>query len=435
MEGWYGKNISGTIDIAMQPLRHPRISTWILFSYSFLFSKCGYGPLIGDGSFALLNNVSFAPIDYADSHTNYSWCSNCGICCHHAGFDIWKYRGTHEVPSLLGVHLIMDGIRLMILSLIGSGEMAGWIRELDHMILQAAVSYTLVQAYRLWWRPSTVGKPETTVRSNHNIPMTIDWCRSSSIRLVRFSTLEAHWQSTTSPCECQLHPAVSHYASSCCGLSWMFCEWLILAKAEQQLGFISGIVADDSITLDCRFSSVRSLPLWSDWSAVSFVSTVSPFWRKKYNMMMRLMHSVALRLSAESGAVATGIFAIHKFNQPAIEGGLLDRILDFWLQVISILAHRLPTPVLYLISFIKTDQPIHATNPAQEEESDWTMPYMEKLLGNISCPSRRTFEFRWICRTERIENGLPKIFRSALSRVKVPNWLSQTRIQKTWINR
>ena len=36
---------------------------WILFGYSFVFG--GYGPLIGDGSFALLNNVSFAPIDYA----------------------------------------------------------------------------------------------------------------------------------------------------------------------------------------------------------------------------------------------------------------------------------------------------------------------------------------------------------------------------------
>ncbi|HRK99437.1 MAG TPA: hypothetical protein PK486_03340, partial [Trichococcus flocculiformis] len=56
------KNILGTTMHSYAAIAVVSIQ-WILFGYSFVFG--GYGPLIGDGSFALLNNVSFAPIDYA----------------------------------------------------------------------------------------------------------------------------------------------------------------------------------------------------------------------------------------------------------------------------------------------------------------------------------------------------------------------------------
>lgn len=214
----------------------------------------------------------------------------------------------------------------MILSLIGSGEMAvgsaNWVTWFCRR-----QCHTLVQAYRLWWQNIYIGK-----RSNHdsikphNIPMTM-----IGAGLLLFGWYGFNAGSALAINDIALNAFIATNTSICCRSKLDVLRMVDPQEADSARICQRNCSRAQFPSLLVQVSSVRSLPLWSDWSAVSFVSTVSPFWRKNLLMMMRLMHSVAT-VSAESGV------GLRQESSQQVQSTLLSKaaywteILDFWLQ-------------------------------------------------------------------------------------------------------
>ena len=305
---------------------------WILFGYSFVFG--GYGPLIGDGSFALLNNVSFAPIDYAPTIPHQLFLMfQLAFAVITPALVSGSIAERMKFPAFLAFILlwttfVYDPIAHWIW---GNG---GWIRELDALDFAGGSVIHISSGVSALVAAIYIGK-----RSNHdsikphNIPMTM-----IGAGLLLFGWYGFNAGSALAINDIALNAFIAtNTSAAAAGLSWMFCEWLI-HKKPTALGFVSGIVAGlVSITPGAGFvSPFASLMIGLIGGIVCFYGVT--VLKKKFAYDDALDAFGCHGIGGIWGGIATGIFATSSIN-PAIEGGLLDGNIRLLVaEVISILA-------------------------------------------------------------------------------------------------
>jgi ammonium transporter len=305
---------------------------WILFGYSFVFG--GHGPLIGDGSFALLNNVNFAPIDYAPTIP-------------HQLFLMFQLAFAIITPALISGSIAERMKFPAFLSFIllwttfvydpiahwiwGNG---GWIRELDALDFAGGSVIHISSGVSALVAAIYIGK-----RNNHdsikphNIPMTM-----IGAGLLLFGWYGFNSGSALAINDIALNAFITtNTSAAAAGLSWMVCEWT-LHKKPTALGFVSGIVAGlVSITPAAGFvSPFASLLIGLIGGIVCFYGVT--VLKKKFDYDDALDAFGCHGIGGIWGGIATGIFATSAIN-PAIEGGLVDGNFKLLIaEVISIAA-------------------------------------------------------------------------------------------------
>lgn len=335
---------------------------WILFGYSFVFG--GYGPLIGDGSFALLNNVSFAPIDYAPTIPHQLFLMfQLAFAVITPALVSGSIAERMKFPAFLAFILlwttfVYDPIAHWIW---GNG---GWIRELDALDFAGGSVIHISSGVSALVAAIYIGK-----RSNHdsikphNIPMTM-----IGAGLLLFGWYGFNAGSALAINDIALNAFIAtNTSAAAAGLSWMFCEWLI-HKKPTALGFVSGIVAGlVSITPGAGFvSPFASLMIGLIGGIVCFYGVT--VLKKKFAYDDALDAFGCHGIGGIWGGIATGIFATSSIN-PAIEGGLLDGNIRLLVaEVISILAVVTYAGIVSYLLLKLISQFMQLRVSAQEEE-------------------------------------------------------------------
>ena len=335
---------------------------WILFGYSFVFG--GYGPLIGDGSFALLNNVSFAPIDYAPTIPHQLFLMfQLAFAVISPALVSGSIAERMKFPAFLAFILlwttfVYDPIAHWIW---GNG---GWIRALDALDFAGGSVIHISSGVSALVAAIYIGK-----RSNHdsikphNIPMTM-----IGAGLLLFGWYGFNAGSALAINDIALNAFIAtNTSAAAAGLSWMFCEWLI-HKKPTALGFVSGIVAGlVSITPGAGFvSPFASLMIGLIGGIVCFYGVT--VLKKKFAYDDALDAFGCHGIGGIWGGIATGIFATSSIN-PAIEGGLLDGNIRLLVaEVISILAVVTYAGIVSYLLLKLISQFMQLRVSAQEEE-------------------------------------------------------------------
>lgn len=335
---------------------------WILFGYSFVFG--GYGPLIGDGSFALLNNVSFSPIEYAPTIPHQLFLMfQLAFAIITPALISGSIAERMKFPAfltfiLLWTTFVYDPIAHWIW---GNG---GWIRGLDALDFAGGSVIHISSGVSALVAAIYIGK-----RSNHdsikphNIPMTM-----IGAGLLLFGWYGFNAGSALAINDIALNAFIAtNTSAAAAGLSWMFCEWLI-HKKPTALGFVSGIVAGlVSITPGAGFvSPFASLLIGLIGGIVCFYGVT--VLKKKFAYDDALDAFGCHGIGGIWGGIATGFFATSSIN-PAIEGGLLDGNIRLLVaEVISILAVVAYAGIVSYLLLKLISQFMQLRVSAQEEE-------------------------------------------------------------------
>nr|WP_321292348.1 ammonium transporter [uncultured Trichococcus sp.] len=352
---------------------------WILLGYSLSFG--GDNLIIGDFSFAFLNNVGFAPVDYAPTIPHQLFMMfQLAFAIITPAIISGSVAERMKFPAylafvLLWSTLVYDPIAHWVW---GNG---GWIREMGALDFAGGTVIHVSAGISALVAAIFVGKRtnKDSVRP-HNIPMTM-----IGAGLLLFGWFGFNAGSALSMNGIAMNAFITTTVSgAAAGFSWLMCEW-VLHKKPTALGLVSGIIAGlGSITQSAGYVSPFSALL------IGFVGGILCFFavtelKKKIGYDDALDAFGCHGVGGIWGGISAGIFATSTIN-PDITGGLVDGNAGLLMaEIISIVAVTaysaiVSFAILKLISFV---MPVRASEEEEEDGLDYSL-HGETAYGSVS---------------------------------------------------
>ena len=352
---------------------------WILFGYSLSFG--GDNAIIGDFSFAFLNNVGFAPVDYAPTIPHQLFMMfQLAFAIITPAIISGSVAERMKFPAYLAFVLlwstwIYDPIAHWVW---GNG---GWIRELGALDFAGGTVIHVSAGISALVAAIFVGKRtnKEAVRP-HNIPMTM-----IGAGLLLFGWFGFNAGSALSMNGIAINAFITTTVSgAAAGFSWLMCEW-VLHKKPTALGLVSGIIAGlGSITQSAGYVSPFSALL------IGFIGGLLCFFAVT-ELKKRIGYDDALDafgchgVGGIWGGISAGIFATSSIN-PDITGGLVDGNAGLLMaEIISIVAVTAYSAIIsfVILKLISLVMPIRATEEEEEDGLDYSL-HGETAYGSVS---------------------------------------------------
>ena len=352
---------------------------WILLGYSLSFG--GDNSIIGDFSFAFLNNVGFAPIDYAPTIPHQLFMMfQLAFAIITPAIISGSVAERMKFPAylafvLLWTTLVYDPIAHWVW---GNG---GWIREMGALDFAGGTVIHVSAGISALVAAIFVGKRtnKDSVRP-HNIPMTM-----IGAGLLLFGWFGFNAGSALSINGIAMNAFITTTVSgAAAGFSWLMCEW-VLHKRPTALGLVSGIIAGlGSITQSAGYVSPFSALL------IGFVGGILCFFAVT-ELKKRIGYDDALDafgchgVGGIWGGISAGIFATSTIN-PDITGGLVDGNATLLIvELISILAVTAYSAIIsfVILKLISLVMPVRASEEEEEDGLDYSL-HGETAYGSVS---------------------------------------------------
>lgn len=352
---------------------------WILLGYSLSFG--GDNAIIGDFSFAFLNNVGFAPIDYAPTIPHQLFMMfQLAFAIITPAIISGSVAERMKFPAylafvLLWTTLVYDPIAHWVW---GNG---GWIREMGALDFAGGTVIHVSAGISALVAAIFVGKRtnKDSVRP-HNIPMTM-----IGAGLLLFGWFGFNAGSALSINGIAMNAFITTTVSgAAAGFSWLMCEW-VLHKRPTALGLVSGIIAGlGSITQSAGYVSPFSALL------IGFVGGILCFFAVT-ELKKRIGYDDALDafgchgVGGIWGGISAGIFATSTIN-PDITGGLVDGNAALLIaEIISILAVTAYSAIVsfVILKLISLVMPVRASEEEEEDGLDYSL-HGETAYGSVS---------------------------------------------------
>ena len=352
---------------------------WILLGYSLSFG--GDNSIIGDFSFAFLNNVGFAPVDYAPTIPHQLFMMfQLAFAIITPAIISGSVAERMKFPAylafvLLWSTLVYDPIAHWVW---GNG---GWIREMGALDFAGGTVIHVSAGISALVAAIFVGKRtnKDSVRP-HNIPMTM-----IGAGLLLFGWFGFNAGSALSINGIAMNAFITTTVSgAAAGFSWLMCEW-VLHKRPTALGLVSGIIAGlGSITQSAGYVSPFSALL------IGFVGGILCFFAVT-ELKKRIGYDDALDafgchgVGGIWGGISAGIFATSTIN-PDITGGLVDGNAALLIaEIISILAVTAYSAIVsfVILKLISLVMPVRASEEEEEDGLDYSL-HGETAYGSVS---------------------------------------------------
>jgi len=352
---------------------------WILLGYSLSFG--GDNAIIGDFSFAFLNNVGFVPVDYAPTIPHQLFMMfQLAFAIITPAIISGSVAERMKFPAylafvLLWSTLVYDPIAHWVW---GNG---GWIREMGALDFAGGTVIHVSAGISALVAAIFIGKRtnKDAVRP-HNIPMTM-----IGAGLLLFGRFGFNAGSALSMNGIAMNAFITTTVSgAAAGFSWLMCEW-VLHKKPTALGLVSGIIAGlGSITQSAGYVSPFSALL------IGFIGGLLCFFAVT-ELKKRIGYDDALDafgchgVGGIWGGISAGIFATSSIN-PDITGGLVDGNAGLLIaEIISILAVTAYSAVISLVilKLISLVMPVRATEEEEEDGLDYSL-HGETAYGSVS---------------------------------------------------
>ena len=352
---------------------------WILLGYSLSFG--GDNAIIGDFSFAFLNNVGFAPVDYAPTIPHQLFMMfQLAFAIITPAIISGSVAERMKFPAylafvLLWTTLVYDPIAHWVW---GNG---GWIREMGALDFAGGTVIHVSAGISALVAAIFVGKRtnKDSVRP-HNIPMTM-----IGAGLLLFGWFGFNAGSALSINGIAMNAFITTTVSgAAAGFSWIMCEW-VLHKRPTALGLVSGIIAGlGSITQSAGYVSPFSALL------IGFVGGILCFFAVT-ELKKRIGYDDALDafgchgVGGIWGGISAGIFATSTIN-PDITGGLVDGNTTLLIvEIISIVAVTAYSAIIsfVILKLISLVMPVRASEEEEEDGLDYSL-HGETAYGSVS---------------------------------------------------
>lgn len=352
---------------------------WILLGYSLSFG--GDNAIIGDFSFAFLNNVGFAPVDYAPTIPHQLFMMfQLAFAIITPAIISGSVAERMKFPAylafvLLWSTLVYDPIAHWVW---GNG---GWIREMGALDFAGGTVIHVSAGISALVAAIFIGKRtnKDAVRP-HNIPMTM-----IGAGLLLFGWFGFNAGSALSMNGIAMNAFITTTVSgAAAGFSWLMCEW-VLHKKPTALGLVSGIIAGlGSITQSAGYVSPFSALL------IGFIGGLLCFFAVT-ELKKRIGYDDALDafgchgVGGIWGGISAGIFATSSIN-PDITGGLVDGNAGLLMaEIISIVAVTAYSAVIsfVILKLISLVMPVRATEEEEEDGLDYSL-HGETAYGSVS---------------------------------------------------
>ncbi len=352
---------------------------WILLGYSLSFG--GDNAIIGDFSFAFLNNVGFSPIDYAPTIPHQLFMMfQLAFAIITPAIISGSVAERMKFPAylafvLLWSTLVYDPIAHWVW---GNG---GWIREMGALDFAGGTVIHVSAGISALVAAIFIGKRtnKDSVRP-HNIPMTM-----IGAGLLLFGWFGFNAGSSLSMNGIAMNAFITTTVSgAAAGFSWLMCEW-VLHKKPTALGLVSGIIAGlGSITQSAGYVSPFSALL------IGFVGGILCFFAVT-ELKKRIGYDDALDafgchgVGGIWGGISAGIFATSSIN-PDITGGLVDGNAGLLIaEIISILAVTAYSAIVsfVILKLISLVMPVRASEEEEEDGLDYSL-HGETAYGSVS---------------------------------------------------
>jgi ammonium transporter len=352
---------------------------WILLGYSLSFG--GDNSIIGDFSFAFLNNVGFAPVDYAPTIPHQLFMMfQLAFAIITPAIISGSVAERMKFPAylafvLLWTTLVYDPIAHWVW---GNG---GWIREMGALDFAGGTVIHVSAGISALVAAIFVGKRtnKDSVRP-HNIPMTM-----IGAGLLLFGWFGFNAGSALSINGIAMNAFITTTVSgAAAGFSWLMCEW-VLHKRPTALGLVSGIIAGlGSITQSAGYVSPFSALL------IGFVGGILCFFAVT-ELKKRIGYDDALDafgchgVGGIWGGISAGIFATSTIN-PDITGGLVDGNTALLIaEIISIVAVTAYSAIIsfVILKLISLVMPVRASEEEEEDGLDYSL-HGETAYGSVS---------------------------------------------------
>ena len=352
---------------------------WILLGYSLSFG--GDNAIIGDFSFAFLNNVGFAPVDYAPTIPHQLFMMfQLAFAIITPAIISGSVAERMKFPAylafvLLWTTLVYDPIAHWVW---GNG---GWIREMGALDFAGGTVIHVSAGISALVAAIFVGKRtnKDSVRP-HNIPMTM-----IGAGLLLFGWFGFNAGSALSINGIAMNAFITTTVSgAAAGFSWLMCEW-VLHKRPTALGLVSGIIAGlGSITQSAGYVSPFSALL------IGFVGGILCFFAVT-ELKKRIGYDDALDafgchgVGGIWGGISAGIFATSTIN-PDITGGLVDGNAALLIaEIISIVAVTAYSAIIsfVILKLISLVMPVRASEEEEEDGLDYSL-HGETAYGSVS---------------------------------------------------
>lgn len=352
---------------------------WIILGYSLSFG--GDNAIIGDFSFAFLNNVGFAPVDYAPTIPHQLFMMfQLAFAIITPAIISGSVAERMKFPAylafvLLWTTLVYDPIAHWVW---GNG---GWIREMGALDFAGGTVIHVSAGISALVAAIFVGKRtnKDSVRP-HNIPMTM-----IGAGLLLFGWFGFNAGSALSINGIAMNAFITTTVSgAAAGFSWLMCEW-VLHKRPTALGLVSGIIAGlGSITQSAGYVSPFSALL------IGFVGGILCFFAVT-ELKKRIGYDDALDafgchgVGGIWGGISAGIFATSTIN-PDITGGLVDGNTTLLIvELISIVAVTAYSAIIsfVILKLISMVMPVRASEEEEEDGLDYSL-HGETAYGSVS---------------------------------------------------
>lgn len=352
---------------------------WILLGYSLSFG--GDNAIIGDFSFAFLNNVGFAPVDYAPTIPHQLFMMfQLAFAIITPAIISGSVAERMKFPAylafvLLWSTLVYDPIAHWVW---GNG---GWIREMGALDFAGGTVIHVSAGISALVAAIFIGKRtnKDAVRP-HNIPMTM-----IGAGLLLFGWFGFNAGSALSMNGIAMNAFITTTVSgAAAGFSWLMCEW-VLHKKPTALGLVSGIIAGlGSITQSAGYVSPFSALL------IGFIGGLLCFFAVT-ELKKRIGYDDALDafgchgVGGIWGGISAGIFATSSIN-PDITGGLVDGNAGLLMaEIISIVAVTAYSAIIsfVILKLISLVMPVRATEEEEEDGLDYSL-HGETAYGSVS---------------------------------------------------
>ena len=352
---------------------------WILLGYSLSFG--GDNAIIGDFSFAFLNNVGFSPVDYAPTIPHQLFMMfQLAFAIITPAIISGSVAERMKFPAylafvLLWTTLVYDPIAHWVW---GNG---GWIREMGALDFAGGTVIHVSAGISALVAAIFVGKRtnKDSVRP-HNIPMTM-----IGAGLLLFGWFGFNAGSALSINGIAMNAFITTTVSgAAAGFSWLMCEW-VLHKRPTALGLVSGIIAGlGSITQSAGYVSPFSALL------IGFVGGILCFFAVT-ELKKRIGYDDALDafgchgVGGIWGGISAGIFATSTIN-PDITGGLVDGNTALLIaEIISIVAVTAYSAIIsfVILKLISLVMPVRASEEEEEDGLDYSL-HGETAYGSVS---------------------------------------------------
>lgn len=352
---------------------------WILLGYSLSFG--GDNLIIGDFSFAFLNNVGFAPVDYAPTIPHQLFMMfQLAFAIITPAIISGSVAERMKFPAylafvLLWSTLVYDPIAHWVW---GNG---GWIREMGALDFAGGTVIHVSAGISALVAAIFIGKRtnKDSVRP-HNIPMTM-----IGAGLLLFGWFGFNAGSALSMNGIAMNAFITTTVSgAAAGFSWLMCEW-VLHKKPTALGLVSGIIAGlGSITQSAGYVSPFSALL------IGFIGGILCFFavtelKKKIGYDDALDAFGCHGVGGIWGGISAGIFATSTIN-PDITGGLVDGNTALLIaEIISIVAVTAYSAIVSfaILKLISLVMPVRASEEEEEDGLDYSL-HGETAYGSVS---------------------------------------------------